>query len=139
MAFKNIKRELWLPWPPSVNMLFKTIVIKGVVRRAPAKAYKVWSRDVHATLLLENIPPFTVPVVLQLELVPPDRRARDCSNYFKAVEDELVKARILLGDDARYVKAVASWWAEPNKVRPGVSVTIKPAAMVTQKGQAEAA
>lgn len=125
--------RLWLAFPPSVNMLFKDVNVRGIRRRALSKQYKVWSRGAHATLLLKNLRPFTVPVVLQLELVPPNRVRRDCSNYVKAVEDELVKARILLGDDARYVKAVAVWWAEPSKDRPGVSVTIRPAKVADQE------
>jgi Holliday junction resolvase RusA-like endonuclease len=65
-------------------------------------------------------------VVLKLELVPPDRRPRDASNYVKPVEDALVEAHVLIDDSQNYVKAVVPYWGEPQRTS-GVVVTIRPA------------
>jgi hypothetical protein len=67
-----------------------------------------------------------VPVVVKLELVPPDNRGRDADNYAKPVLDALVEARVLIDDSNRHVKAVVPYW-ENAAEQAGVIVTIRPA------------
>lgn len=118
------EQRVWLPFPPSTNNLFAQNRKTG--RRFPSKGYKAWRNEAHVLLRMAKIPRFEVPVVIKLELTPKDNRARDASNYIKAVEDALVQARILIDDDQRYVKAVAPYWLNPSP-RAGVLVIIRPA------------
>jgi Holliday junction resolvase RusA-like endonuclease len=122
----NEERTIWLPFPPSVNNLFAHAPVKGRVRRFPTSKYKRWQRDAEVLILAARLPRYTEPVVIKLALVPPDGRARDASNYCKAVEDSLVKARVLIDDNQNFVKAVIPYWENPSST-PGVRVTIRPA------------
>jgi len=117
-----------LPFPPSVNNLFSQGVVKRKIRRFPSRAYKAWRKEAGILLMASRIKRFEVPVVIRLQLTPKDSRARDADNYNKPVIDALVEARILLGDDSRYVKAVTAYWENPSASH-GVRIWIRPAKM----------
>lgn len=72
-----------------------------------------------------RIPRMTEPVVIKLELTPPNNRRRDADNFTKGVVDALVAARVLPDDNSTWVKAVIPWWREPHKPTSGVVVTIR--------------
>jgi Holliday junction resolvase RusA-like endonuclease len=124
----------WLPFPPTVNNLFAHGLVKGRIRRFPSRQYKAWRLEAVTRIRAawRTRPPWPVPVVIKLELVPADRRPRDASNYVKPVEDALVEARVLVDDSQAYVKAVMPYWAEPQKTS-GVIVTIRPARIEVPK------
>jgi len=118
----------WLPFPPTTNNLFSHGVVKGRVRRFPTRKYKSWRLEAVTRIraVWRTRPSWPVPVVVKLELVPPDSRGRDADNYCKPVLDALVEARVLADDSNRHVKAVMPYWAEAQKTS-GVIVTIRPA------------
>jgi crossover junction endodeoxyribonuclease RusA len=119
----------WLPFPPSLNNIFTQGVVRGKVRRFPSKRYKAWREEAVIRLRANwrTRPPFPVPVVVKLELVPRDARPRDADNFAKPVLDALVEARVLVDDSNRHVKAVIPYW-ENSGTTSGVIVTIRPAA-----------
>jgi Holliday junction resolvase RusA-like endonuclease len=118
----------WLPFPPTTNNLFSHGIVKGRVRRFPTARYKRWREEavIRIRSAWRHREPYPVPVVIKLELVPPDHRPRDASNYVKPVEDALVEARVLADDSQNHVKAVVPYWGEPRPTS-GVIVTIRPA------------
>jgi Holliday junction resolvase RusA-like endonuclease len=142
------EHRVWLPFPPSVNGLFRelspqrraqiaaSMARKGKKGRAPtrclSKHYRKWRDEAHIRLLAAKIPRFDVPVVIKLELTPRDCRPRDADNYGKAVLDALVNARILVDDNNRYVKAVVPYWENPSH-NSGVVVIIRPADMTGRR------
>ena len=119
----------WLPFPPSVNNLFTQGIVRGKVRRFPAKRYKAWRRQAVTCLRAawRSKPPYAEQVVVRLQLVPPDKRARDADNYAKPVLDALVEARVLVDDSNKHVTAVSPCWELPAK-QSGVIVHIQAAA-----------
>ena len=124
----------WLPFPPTVNNLFAHGLVKGRIRRFPSRQYKAWRLEAVTRIRAawRTRPPWPVPVVIKLELVPADRRPRDASNYVKPVEDALVEARVLVDDSQDYVKAVMPYWSPPQRTS-GVIVTIRPARIEVPK------
>lgn len=76
-----------LPFPPSTNNLFLNVG----KRRVRTKRYDAW-RVAAAEILKPVAQPFTGPYRMLMIVERPDRRARDLSNFIKAVEDALVTA-----------------------------------------------
>jgi len=120
--------SVWLSFPPSVNNLFSQGIVRGKVRRFPSKSYKRWQAETATRLMAARLKTVTVPVVVQLQLTPRDRRPRDVDNYVKPVLDCLVKAGVLPGDDGRWVRSVQPYWMEPDAKTSGVMVMIEAAA-----------
>ena len=89
---KGKERILSLPYPPSVNHLWRHVVIKGAVRTllsSDGRKYKDAVRaKVYAQLGL-NVSPFSGRLAVALIVYPPDRRRRDIDNVFKALGDAL--------------------------------------------------
>ena len=95
----SVPLELVLPWPPSVNHIWRQ---RRARRGAPllsaeAREYK---RRVGALGLLHPRWHARGPVTVALELLPPDRRRRDLDNVLKLVFDALQWAGFY-GDDAQ--------------------------------------
>lgn len=125
--------RIWLPFPPSVNNLFSQAMMPSrrmpgrmVTRRFPTKKYRLWREEAVVRIRAAKIPAQGEPVVIKLELIPPDSRPRDADNYAKPILDALVEARVLVDDNNRYVKAVVPYWENP-AASSGVIVTIRPA------------
>jgi Holliday junction resolvase RusA-like endonuclease len=118
--------RVWLSWPPSVNNLYPSRVVRGRVLRVPSGQYRKWRREALIRIASARLPRIEVPVDIELALIAPDARHRDASNYVKAVEDSLVGARVLRGDDARFVRSVRPFWAgEPSRKAAGVWVSLR--------------
>ena len=80
------ERILTLPYPPSVNHLWRHVVIKGTVRTLLSKegrAYRVAARD---GITGE---PLTGRLAVRVIVYQPDRRRRDLDNVCKACLDAL--------------------------------------------------
>lgn len=107
--------SVWLPFPPSVNNLFRDLspetrikISAGMARngkrgRAPTRVisseYKAWREE--AAIRIKSARPrahFTTDAAAAIELVPPDNRRRDVDNYSKAIFDVLVVANVLEDD-----------------------------------------
>lgn len=87
-----------LPWPPSVNTYW---------RHGPRGTYLAKSGKVFRAEAIEDIrrqvdcdEPYGGRVAVSVELVAPDRRARDIDNHGgKAVLDALVHAGLIVDDE----------------------------------------
>lgn len=108
-----------LPFPPSVNNMHT--VVRG--RKIVSKAYRGWKDEAAWAAKLAKVERMSGPVDIAIEIVAPDRRRRDCDNAIKPVVDALVSARLIDGDDARFVRKVSSEWVS---VGPACRVTIRP-------------
>jgi Holliday junction resolvase RusA-like endonuclease len=94
--------RLVLPFPPSVNNMFPTIVVNGKVRRIKSKAGKDFEAAVRNVVGLwinhHQMQPPAPPYALKLVVWPPDdSHKHDLTNLFKAPEDALMAA--IGGDD----------------------------------------
>ena len=118
-----------LPFPPTTNNLFRHGWVDGKPRRFSSARAKSWGRTALQIIGYDRtLPkPIRTPVTIEIALTAPDRRRRDASNYIKAVEDALVKARVLTDDSHLVVRSITSRWEEPSRKDAGVKVTIRAA------------
>lgn len=97
-----------LPFPPSVNTMYRNVAGRGRVKTAE---YKAWLRE--AGLALRRQKPaqqIAGQVCLRIDL---DKRRRgDCSNRAKAVEDLLVSHGVIPDDSQKWVKRVDIGWED---------------------------
>lgn len=120
----NALAQVWLPFPPSVNNLFPTRIIRGRVMRVPSKDYTKWKKEADLRLMAARLRTMQVPVHVLLELTPRDKRARDADNYGKAILDALVRGRVLRDDGSKWVHAVSARWLAPSRLSVGVTVSL---------------
>lgn len=97
-----------LPFPPSLNSIWRSVVVRGrvqVLLSAQGRAYR--NRVIEQVARAGRVP-LTQRLGVELYVCPPDRRARDLSNIPKALEDALTHARFWaddsLIDDLRVVR-----------------------------------
>jgi Holliday junction resolvase RusA-like endonuclease len=131
--------ELWLPFPLSSNNLFAHRILpgRGYATRYPTPAYRRWRKEAELRICAAKIPLMREPVVVKLELTPPNNRTRDADNFTKGILDALVAARVLPDDNSRWVKAVIPYWLDPHKATSGVRVTIRVAELALFKAAGE--
>jgi len=85
-----------LPYPPSVNRLWRTTKTGGMYSSKP---YKDWVK--HAEWALQGQvkgKQITGEYTLEIVAVKPDKRRRDLGNLEKAVSDLLQKAKVIEDD-----------------------------------------
>lgn len=101
--------EVTLPFPPSVNNLFA-----GRHRRYPSKRYVAWRRESELEIVRQcrGAKSLPGPVVIDIELAPPDRRPRDADNYLKGIVDLAVRMRLIADDNRRHVAEVRARWID---------------------------
>ena len=131
--------SLWLPFPLSSNNLFAHRIVpgKGYAMRYPTPAYRRWRREAEVRIIAARIPMMREPVVVKLELTPPNNRRRDADNFSKGVIDALVAARVLPDDNSDWVKAVVPYWLDTHKPTAGVRVTLRVAELALFKAAGE--
>lgn len=101
------KATIWMPTPPSTNMLYK-----GMKKRNKAKPYLKWiARATEALYQQRPLPRFNGQVRIKMTLGGLRANA-DVTNYIKAVEDRLVKNGIIVDDSKKWVKGVAIEWSD---------------------------
>ena len=88
-----------LPWPPSVNRLWRHVIVGRSVRTLVSRDGRQYKEDVQRACLIQNAPrQLKGDVVLQIKLEPPDRRRRDVDNSLKALLDALTSAGVWQDD-----------------------------------------
>ena len=85
--------QIDLPWPPSVNRIWRNVGYKTLLSSEGRKYYKLVQR--FAPPLDHLIPP---PYRVEIDAFPPDRRRRDLDNILKVGQDSLVKMGIIEDD-----------------------------------------
>lgn len=114
--------EIYLPFPPSTNALYKNVAGKG---RAKTKRYLCWERSAGWDLLKQKPKKIKGPVEIVIYLQEPDEdETKDCSNHAKAVEDFLVTHKIIEADDSTIVRSCKQVWSLETR---GCRVSIRPA------------
>ena len=139
MTERSTSWSLWLPFPLSSNNLFAHRIVpgKGYAMRYPTPAYRRWRREAEVRIIAARIPMMREPVVVKLELTPPNNRRRDADNFSKGVIDALVAARVLPDDNSDWVKAVIPYWLDAHKPTAGVRVTLRVAELALFKAAGE--
>lgn len=85
--------RLTLPWPPSVNRLWRSYRGRNILSKEGRDYYE----QAKAVVLTQRGGahwPLQGPLSLRVECYPPDRRRRDLSNLLKAPEDLLTKCGV---------------------------------------------
>lgn len=87
--------ELRLPWPPSVNSIWRNIVINRRPRTLLSKQGREWFASAAIEVMQQRAGSRLLGrVAVDLTLHAPDRRAIDIDNRAKAVLDALTKGGI---------------------------------------------
>ena len=97
---------LSLPFPPTTNNLF----LQRGRMRILAPAYRKWRTLVEPMVheQMRGQTPLKGAYIMHIALDRPDKRARDVSNYAKALEDSLVNCGVVR-DDSDCIRLVLHW------------------------------
>lgn len=90
-------RSLGLPYPPSVNRIWRSLAIKGQTRVLVSREGREYREAVRRSLL-PGYKPMHGRLAVQLVAIPPDRRRRDIDNLAKALLDALTHVGIWADD-----------------------------------------
>jgi crossover junction endodeoxyribonuclease RusA len=113
-----------LPFPPSVNNLFRTFIRPGQKfgRRVPTPKYNQWKGIAGLALRQQAPRSITGPITISFIFQRPDRRKRDIFNLVKALEDLLVTHKVI--EDDSLVEDGHVTWGKVNG--GGVRIEIDP-------------
>lgn len=112
--------NLTLPWPPTTNNLYLTVMMKGRPVRVPSKEAKVFKKAVGQICQAGRVKPFIGSVAVSLNAYRP-RRVGDIDNVLKAVLDSL--KGYAWGDDAQVTEIHA--YRHDDKFQPRVEIEIR--------------
>ena len=113
--------KITLPFCPSANMAYPTVVIKNKSRRVKSKRAKDWEKSCPK---LDGFPSFEKATVSYLIFFPDDR-IRDGQSYMKLPLDYLVKEGIFKDDNRRIVKGEQWFDGGIDRENPRIEITIK--------------
>jgi crossover junction endodeoxyribonuclease RusA len=113
---------LIFPWPPSVNSLYMQGKTHG--QKFLTKKGKEYKRALHDLYSDDERYPFTVPIKISMDLIPPDSRNRDSDNYVKAVFDGLTQLGYIEDDSQIKQHTVNMWVKHPDFNKGLVIITM---------------
>ena len=90
--------SLRLPFPPSMNSIWRAVPGRGMILSRAGRKYRedaIWV--IHTQVSPDSLMNARLQVLI--EVFPPDRRKRDLSNIPKAVEDAITKSGKVWNDD----------------------------------------
>jgi len=93
--------EIEVPYPVSTNRYLRHVGSRVLISREGRR----YRKRVAATLAALGIQPLDGPLVVEIELYPPDRRRRDVDNAQKVLLDALEKGGAY-HDDSQIVRLV---------------------------------
>jgi crossover junction endodeoxyribonuclease RusA len=125
----NACTTITLPFPPSVNGTFRKHNGSHLSER-----YREWRDAAGWELKAQRPQPIKGKVHIEMQLVAPDRRARDGDNLLKAPLDLLVKHGIVEDDSNKFVSKGSFKW-----VHIGAPCTITVTAAPSASGTNSAA
>jgi Holliday junction resolvase RusA-like endonuclease len=121
-------QELYLPFPPSTNGLFRDASdrerARGDRKRKCSPGYEAWKDTAGFDLNRQNPKRMAGKVEVWIYLQDDDNRRSDCDNRSKAVLDLLVGHGIIEADDKRIVRSCHQVWSPGTR---GCRVSIRPA------------
>lgn len=93
-------RPLVLPWPPTVNTYFRSVLINGSVRVLISKDGRKYRETVRAAVWerFGALKPTRARLAVVVAAFPPDRRERDLDNLFKGLLDAVTHAGVWVDD-----------------------------------------
>ncbi len=89
-----------LPYPPSVNLYWRHVIVRGRIRVLLAAAGRRYRTDVAAAVLAQGRVRYVGRLALTIDVYPPDRRVRDLDNLLKGPLDAM-RAIGLYEDDSQ--------------------------------------
>lgn len=110
--------ELWLPFPPSANRLWRAA--RGRVYRS--RAYVDWLTEAGLLAKAQRAGSINGPYKISITAARPDKRRRDLDNILKSISD-LLKSIGAIEDDHLCEMITARWVTQGD----GVAVRIEPA------------
>jgi len=113
--------KIVLPFCPSSNTAYPTIVRGGKSFRIKSAKLKEWIRDAPD---LEGIE-VSGKVTISYMIFFPDNRIRDGQNYMKVPLDYLVSQGVLKDDNRKYVCGEQWYDGGNDKENPRIEITIK--------------
>ena len=118
---------LTLPYPPSANSLRAIFTPKhGRARMITTEKGREYYSRVQGVVLAAGMPSLgAVPVHVDIQVHRPDHRKRDLDNVRKAINDSLVKARVI-DDDEQILTDSGSKDHPIDKATARVEITITP-------------
>lgn len=112
---------LTLPYPPSTNTAWRSIVIKGQPRVLLSREGRAFKKAVAAIATAMRIQPLVGPIAYHLHVYRPQKQG-DLSNRQKVLEDALQGYAYENDDQISHFSA----WRHDDKVNPRVVITIFP-------------
>ena len=109
--------EIWLPYPPSVNRLWRT----GRGRVYRSDAYIEWLREAGWEIKKQKPGKVAGPYKISITAARPDKRKRDLCNLEKAISDVIEHHGIIENDSLCEMQT--SRWVTTGD---GVAVRIEP-------------
>jgi Holliday junction resolvase RusA-like endonuclease len=123
VAFTYDPQEIYLPFPPSVNAMYRNVAGRG---RAKSGVYRSWETAAGWDLNRQNPKRIKGPVILEIYLEDSPTTRGDADNRIKPISDFLVANRIIEGDQKKYVRRITVSWSENTR---GCRVSIRPASL----------
>jgi Holliday junction resolvase RusA-like endonuclease len=112
--------EIFLPFPPTTNGLFKNVPHRG---RARSQRYNIWIRAALNELNRQDLKRVKGRVALSIDLEDSSVTRGDADNRIKAVADILVSEGIIEGDSKKIVRRIEVAWSENTR---GCRVLVTP-------------
>ena len=124
MRNKPTTQTFLLPWPPSVNGMWRAVQGRNIL----SQRYRLWREAAGRALRDQRPKDMMGPVRVAIELAPPDARAFDLDNRVKPLLDLLVANGVITGDDHLTVREISVSAAEGFAAHgSGARVTVAPA------------
>lgn len=115
-----------LPWPPTVNTYWRSIILKGRVRVLVSAAGRDYRERVKKAVERQGVGVVEGRLYVRVVCHPPDKRARDLDNLPKGLLDALKAAGVFRDDaDIDELHLVRAGKVEGGKVH--VLVTVRTA------------
>lgn len=114
-----MKQTFILPWPPSVNSIWRAYKGRNILSQ-PAR---IWNDTASKELIIQRPKRVFGPVTVTIELSPPTARSYDLDNRVKIILDLLVRNTVIQADNASIVQELT---AKTGSGFTGARVTITP-------------